>query len=90
MNTEEMIKVMQAYVDIKEIEWRTRTVPSNWNSTTDPAWDWANCEYRIKPQVVTKEMYLFPNGSMSPTDMYGYDLTTSRWACKKVTITYTI
>lgn len=51
MNTEEMIKVMQAYVDGEEIEY-TRS-GKDWRYSDDPEWDWSLFEYRIKPKPRT-------------------------------------
>lgn len=43
--TEEMIAVMQAYVDGKEIElFNSKT----WEHIIDPAWNWRNNDYRVK------------------------------------------
>lgn len=51
--TAEMIKVMQAFQEGKEIETRIRAVPhytdpQPWFSANTPAWDWAHQEYRVK------------------------------------------
>ena len=51
--TEEMIKVMQAFEEGKEIETRIRAgqckgVPQPWCVAHTPAWDWAHQEYRVK------------------------------------------
>ena len=52
MNTEDKIKVMQAYVDGKDIEWVTKG-SDNWTLACD-VWNWIEFFYRIKPEV--KEM----------------------------------
>ena len=48
--TEEMIKVMQAYVDGKKIESR-KFNSSNWCEIEDgcPSWSWGTYDYRVKP-----------------------------------------
>jgi len=46
--TIEAIKVMQAFVDGKEVEWRYRGL-EGWDTIIPLTWDWRNCEYRIKP-----------------------------------------
>jgi hypothetical protein len=48
-NTIEMINVMQAYVDGKEIEYQDN---DNWLKTNYPSWDWKNFVYRIKPEPI--------------------------------------
>ena len=45
--TEEMIAVMQAYVDGKEIEYESY---SKWEKVTEPAWNWGGNDYRVKPE----------------------------------------
>ena len=50
--TEEAIAVMQAYVDGKTIQYRPRTVGSEWTDVVgNPNWSWYNNHYRVKPQV---------------------------------------
>lgn len=48
--TEEMIKVMQAFVDGREIEWTTRN-NDIWTSSQD-TWNWVDFDYRIKKEEV--------------------------------------
>ena len=52
--TEEMISVMKAYAEGKKIETRIIETRSRlltcWVYTPEPAWDWANFDYRIKPE----------------------------------------
>ena len=45
--TADYIKVMQAYVEGKQIQYKDDEV---WIDIDDPDWDWHNCEYRIKPE----------------------------------------
>lgn len=49
MTTKEMIAVMQAYEDGKKIQTRTKIKGDDWKDEI-PTWDWAFCEYRIKPE----------------------------------------
>ena len=44
--TIEAIRVMQAYVDGKEVEYLRIGI---WNLITTPCWNWNSIEYRIKP-----------------------------------------
>lgn len=45
---EEMIAVMQAYADGKEIEYSSDN--EIWSKAKNPFWDWDNYDYRIKPE----------------------------------------
>ena len=53
MHTAYKIKVMQAFLDKKEIEYKLNTEPSDvvWVPMTfdNPVWDWNTYDYRIKP-----------------------------------------
>ncbi len=46
MTTEEMIAVMQAFVDGKEIEARLKR-GGHWIAANHPCWDWKVYEYRV-------------------------------------------
>ena len=51
MNIEETkaaIRVMQAFVDGKEVECWDRGL-EGWETTNNPSWDWMDCTFRIKP-----------------------------------------
>ena len=45
--TIEAIRIMQAYVDGKEVEFKWMS--KDWNSTDKPEWNWSAYDYRIKP-----------------------------------------
>ena len=47
--TIEAIRIMQAYVDGKEVEAQRPIAGSCWIPASEPRWDWFNCTYRIKP-----------------------------------------
>ena len=52
--TKKCIKVMQAYVDGKEIEViNPDNEKDNWQITRNPVWSWARVNYRIKPQQIS-------------------------------------
>ncbi len=51
--TKEAIRIMQAFVDGKEVEWRYRVI-EGWDTTNNPSWDWVACIYRIKPTPVLR------------------------------------
>jgi len=48
--TIEAIKVMQAYVDGREVEYSCRG-HSIWEPNEAPCWSWSGCDYRIKPTL---------------------------------------
>ena len=50
MDTKEMIKVMQAYVDGKRIEAGNRE-KNFWRDCPDPSWNWNAFDYRIAPEL---------------------------------------
>ena len=50
--TIEAIRVMQAYVDGKEVEYKRHD--EFWMLTTLPLWNWNSIEYRIKPTPVLR------------------------------------
>jgi hypothetical protein len=46
--TIEAIRVMQAYLDGKEVEcWHHGL--EGWDTTKNPSWNWRDCTFRIKP-----------------------------------------
>lgn len=49
MTTEEMIIVMQEWLDGKEIEVRLIGT-KKWLECQDPEWDWSKMDYRVKPE----------------------------------------
>lgn len=49
MTTEEMIKVMKAFTEGKTIQCKENGRDAWYDCS--PAWDWANYEYRIKPEL---------------------------------------
>jgi hypothetical protein len=50
--TIEAIRVMQAFVDGKEVEYKRHD--EFWMLTTLPLWNWNSIEYRIKPTPVLR------------------------------------
>jgi hypothetical protein len=53
--TKEAIKVMQAYVDGKDIEVRFKSslVVDDWDiQTAEPKWNWSVCRYRISESKI--------------------------------------
>ena len=48
--TKEAIRVMQAFVDGKEVEVEVKLLNSScWIPAETPCWDWNSCIWRIKP-----------------------------------------
>ena len=50
--TIEAIRVMQAYVDGKEVEFKWMS--KDWNSNDKPEWNWSAYDYRIKPTATLR------------------------------------
>lgn len=51
--TKEAIAIMQAYLDGKTIQYRSRAADSTWEDVVgSPIWGWTNTHYRVKPQVI--------------------------------------
>ena len=48
--TIEAIKVMQAYADGKEVEWKYPRDDEWHPADGTPVWNWLNCDYHIKPE----------------------------------------
>lgn len=57
MNTNDMIKVMQAYLDGKKLEVANRN-DNNWSKLIGkPLWDWSKYEYRIEKKKLKFRIY---------------------------------
>lgn len=54
MNADEMIEVIQAWKNGKEIEflWHNHEDYEDWELTTDPEWNFPEVDYRIKPAAI--------------------------------------
>jgi hypothetical protein len=50
--TIEAIRVMQAFVDGKEVQFYVGL--DRWDTLISPDWNWQDCEYRIKPTPVLR------------------------------------
>ena len=50
--TIEAIRIMQAYVDGQEVEFKWGSM--DWNSTDKPEWNWSAYDYRIKPTATLR------------------------------------
>ena len=46
--TKEMIEVMQAYERGEQIQ--LLNIDGKWEDKDNPAWNWAKCDYRVKPK----------------------------------------
>ena len=51
--TKEAIRVMQAFVDGKEVECWHRGL-EGWDTTSNPSWNWRDCIFRIKPTATLR------------------------------------
>lgn len=54
MTTKEMIAVMKAFTEGKQIE-RKRKCGIKWVDCDHPGWEWSEFEYRVKPEEVKPE-----------------------------------
>jgi len=45
--TEEMIEVMQAFIDGKKIEWSDKDEPDRWYSSSVPSWNFGFTNFRV-------------------------------------------
>ena len=52
--TKEAIRIMQAFVDGKEVEVMGLLKTSFWLSAETPCWDWNTSTYRIKPTATLR------------------------------------
>ena len=52
--TKEMIEVMKAFDEGKEIE--SRSYKTDWGDANSPCWNWYDFDYRIKPEHKTRLM----------------------------------
>ena len=50
--TLEAIRIMQAFVDGKEVEFKWMS--KDWDSTDKPEWNWEHYDYRIKPTATLR------------------------------------
>ena len=50
--TKEAIRVMQAFVDGKEVEYQI--FEGRWVTAMSPGWSWMDCTFRIKPTPVLR------------------------------------
>ena len=47
--TKEMIEVMQAYE--RGEKFQLLNIDGNWEDKDNPSWNWAKCDYRVKPKT---------------------------------------
>lgn len=63
MDTQEKIKVMQAYVDGKAIQCKEYG-GAKWFDISSTTWNWHDCQYRIKPIMQPLTSADFPPGTI--------------------------
>jgi len=59
----ESITVMQAALDGKEIQWRDKECPDEWQVSKNHYFDFVGNEYRVKPEPIERWVNIYPNGS---------------------------
>jgi hypothetical protein len=47
---QQQLAVMQAFVDGKKLQVRTKKPENSWRELSNPTWQWDVIEYRIKPE----------------------------------------
>jgi len=65
--TEKAIKVMQAYADGKEIQFKRENSQKPWKDFkpgSEPIWDWYLFEYRVKPEPIVRWAALSRNNEV--------------------------
>lgn len=63
MTHDEMIAVIQAHKEGKQIEYRTINPESPWVYVKNPKWDFPQIEYRVKPEPRTFWLVSTPAGA---------------------------
>ena len=59
----EKIEIMQRFEDGETVEWHRRgAIDPMWKEVTDPAWDWASNEYRVKKAMKTIQLFAWFTG----------------------------
>lgn len=78
MTPQEMIDVIQAYADGKEIERRStgNARPKDWTPITTPAWNFASNDYRVKPPAAMWQYYFM---NVNCTTQSEYDKNCKCW-----------
>lgn len=61
--TKQMIEVMQAFVDGKEVEWCISGI-GDWEIVRNPHWKWDNHDYRIVKEKETEKIPLTHDAMM--------------------------
>lgn len=81
MTTKEMIAVMQASEEGKTIQFRRSFRPEMaWIDHENAAWNWAEFEYRVKPEPMEIEVWVHNDGI---TMALGSKRDSQWWTLKK-------
>ena len=68
MTTQEMIDVLKAYQEGKEIEVRFKSSLTNiWSKQNNKQWNFTICEYRVKPEIPVRKFRLIKLYPLSPS-----------------------
>lgn len=63
MNTKEKIKVMQAWVDGKNVQFNSANMWEDMDRNAgEPSWSWEYKDYRIKPEPMEIEVWVGDEG----------------------------
>ncbi len=71
MKNKEIVKVVQAHIDGKTIQYKSKNPDSEWRDcVVVPSWDFLYLNYRIKPKP--RRFLLYGN---TQDNFYGYEIT---------------
>jgi len=62
MNTLDKIKVMRAYVDGADVQYKR--IDGTWDKASTPCWNWRDREYRIKSKPVKQWVNVYEGGAL--------------------------
>lgn len=62
MTIDEMIAVLEAAKEGKEIEFQYINHPRVWNPASQPGWDFYRLRYRVKPELIERWVVITSDG----------------------------
>ena len=81
MGISEMIDVLTAYRDGKEVECKGKSHSAVcWGHVPSPKWDFSQCDYRVLPEPLVIYKIKFSNGSLSVLNYECYTQVTDALA----------
>ena len=82
MTLREKIEVMEAFERGEEIEFSVEN-QNVWDYSDNPAWNWRDCVYRIKPKPVFEWQWAYITNSLSRWHITNYmtEEEFKKWKC---------